>query len=346
MSLAFDQTRRDVATVGRAQWMRAARWGVFCHFLADTAGQMTGASLSVDAWNRRVEAFDVEALARQLAEVGAGYFVLTLGQNSGFYCAPNATYDALVGRTPSRLSGRDLVADLSAALQPHGIKTLAYLPSHAPAHDALAVQALRCTPPWDAGAWSFTEQSYSPQQGAQTDARLSEFHQNWEAVMREWSLRWGERVAGWWIDGCYFVDRLYRGDDAPNLRSFAAALRAGNLRSIVALNQGVSGVLAAPTEEDDYTPGEADFALPVPGDRGDGPIHCGPMMGGAQYHVLSFLGRWWGDYVPRFDAEFARAYTRSVVEAGGVMTWDVPVNERGLIPDDFLRQLRLLSPSR
>ena len=76
-----------------------------------------------------MDAFDVNGLADQLASAGAGYFVLTLGQNSGFYCSPNATYDKLTGITPSKCARRDLVSDLSAALRAKRIRLMVYLPA-------------------------------------------------------------------------------------------------------------------------------------------------------------------------------------------------------------------------
>src|SRR5512137_1942451 len=116
-------------------WFRDARWGVFIHYLAGLPSADNPDGVSVEDWNRRIDGFDVEGLARQLAEVRAGYLFLTLGQNSGFFLSPNATYDALVRRIPSRLSRRDLVADMAAALAPHGIPLLVYMPAHAPALD-------------------------------------------------------------------------------------------------------------------------------------------------------------------------------------------------------------------
>jgi alpha-beta hydrolase superfamily lysophospholipase len=38
-----------------------------------------------------------------------------------------------------------------------------------------------------------------------------------EAVIREWSLRWGKNVSGWWTDGCYHADKMYRHADAPDI---------------------------------------------------------------------------------------------------------------------------------
>jgi len=44
---------------------------------------------------------------------------------------------------------------------------------------------------------------------------------HWEAVCREWSLRWGDRVSRWWIDGPYDA-AAYSHPDEPNYRSFPA----------------------------------------------------------------------------------------------------------------------------
>src|SRR5688500_3289436 len=78
----------------RAKWLRAARWGVMTHYLPDwiERKQWTPAE-----FNELVDNFDVEKLAQQLESVGCKYYLFTIGQNSGFYVAPNATYDEIVG---------------------------------------------------------------------------------------------------------------------------------------------------------------------------------------------------------------------------------------------------------
>ena len=48
--------------------------------------------------------FDVEALAQQLKRMGARYFVLTLGQNSGYFNAPSAVYDRMTGYAAGELT--------------------------------------------------------------------------------------------------------------------------------------------------------------------------------------------------------------------------------------------------
>ena len=313
------------------EWFKQSGWGVFTHYLAGQASAREGVGLSPGEWNRRVDSFDVPGLVRQIESVGTPNYFITLGQNSGFYCSPNETYDALAGARPSRLSDRDLIGELAEALHAKGVRLFVYLPSHAPAHHRQAVEGLRCAPSWDASAWQLRPGTYL--RTGDVDERLSEFQRNWEAVIREWSLRWGPKVHGWWIDGCYHADRMYRHPDPPNFQSFAAALKAGNPQGIVAFNPGVRVPVVCHTEHEDYTAGEVSNAFPVcPGER----------IGGAQYHVLGYLGQAWGRGPVRFPDEFVIGYTRHVNARGGVVTWDVPIEETGHIPQPFLDQLALL----
>ncbi len=326
-------------SISRAQWFRKARWGVFAHYLAAPASSREQVALTSDQWNRQIDDFDVDQLAADLSDMGAAYFFITIGQNTGFFCSPNDTYDTLVGRLPSRLSRRDLVADIADALEARGIRTLAYLPSHAPAHDRLSVERLSCTPPWDASAWQLGPGDFTPSGGI--DERLSLFQKNWESVVREWSIRWGRRIHGWWLDGCYHADRMYRHADRPNFESFADALRAGNSESIVAFNGGVKLPVVCQASCEDYTAGEVSSAFPIAADSWaaenarlvDGRIQQ------AQYHLLTYLGENWGRGVPRFSPEFVRSFTQLVNAQEGVVSWDVPIGVKGRIPDAFRRML-------
>jgi hypothetical protein len=291
----------------RAEWMRSARWGVFMHFLSDTA------DLSSAEWNRRVDEFDVAGLARQLESAKAGYFVITLGQNSGHYLSPNKTYDRFVGIHPSKCSTRDLVADLYTELEPRGIKLMVYLPSGAPDRDTVAIEKLD----WRRGPY-----------------RNAEFQHKWEAVIQEWSVRWGSGIKGWWFDGCYWPNAMYRSSEPPNFHSFAAAARKGNPASVVAFNRGVVIPIHSETPDEDFTAGEIDDPTVVK----NGEF----WRDGAQFHMLSFLGTNWSKGPARFSDDQVRGITARLVESGGVVTWDVPHDERGLIPEPFLSQLRAI----
>jgi len=106
------------------------------------------------------------------------------------------------------------------------------------------------------------------------------------------------------------------------------------------------------TEFEDYTAGEIANAFPInmdsqwnkpqkPKAYWGAPVQR--FVNGAQYHILSFLGCYWcGGHEPRFSDELAIGLTQHVNSLGGVVTWDVPIQTNGLIPDPFVRQLRAL----
>jgi alpha-L-fucosidase len=295
--------------------MKDARWGVMTHYLADWISQSDGRgrSMSVDDWNALIDRFDVEGLAEQLHTAGARYHILTIGQNSGFYLAPNPTYDRLTGITPSRCSRRDLVADLAAALQKRGIKLIVYLPAGAPAGDRQARERLQ----WQNGPH-----------------RNAEFQRMWEALIRDWSTRWGTKVAGWWFDGCYWPNTMYRTADPPNFTTFAAAARAGNPESVLAFNPGVVDRSLSVTPEEDYTAGEINDPTRLMIRRAEA-----GKVDGAQVHVLTYLGATWGKGAPRFSEEQLTTFCRTVARSGGVLTCDVPIEKSGLLAPAFLDPL-------
>ena len=303
----------EAAEAGRAAWMRNARFGVMTHYLADWRQRTDNVPMSVENWNALVDGFDVEGLAGQLAAAGASYHILTIGQNSGYFAAPNATYDRLVGNQPSRLSRRDLIADMAAALAKRGIKLIVYLPAGAPNGDKTARDTLE----WQNGAHPNLE-----------------FQRKWEQVIRDWSARWGTKIAGWWFDGCYWPNTMYRTREAPNFESFAAAARAGNPAAAVAFNPGVVRRLISVTPFEDYTAGEQSDPARVEIRRAENGL-----IDGAQAHVLSYLGATWGMGEPRFTSTQVVEFTQTVKKAGAAITWDVPVQKNGLIAPAFIEHL-------
>jgi Alpha-L-fucosidase len=302
--------------VNRAAWMATARWGVMNHYLADWIARATREPMTVEKWNSLIDRFDVEGLAEQLKSAGAGYYQISIGQNSGYYLSPNAAYDRLTGIRPSKCSRRDLIADLYSALQKRGIRLLVYLPSGAPGGDAAARKALQ----WESGPH-----------------RNREFQKNWESVIREWSTRWGKKVSGWWFDGCYWPNTMYRTDDAPNFATFAAAARSGNPDSAIAFNPGVFHRIISMTPHQDYIAGEIDDPTLLQVRRQNGNT-----IDGAQIQVLSHLGEQWGMGAPRFQNEQIIEWSRKLLKLGGAITWDVPVQPDGTMSAQFMEQLTAL----
>jgi Alpha-L-fucosidase len=286
----------------RTQWFFEAKWGVMIDCLGSTG-------LPVKVWNERIDGFDVENLASQLATTNIGYVFLTTGQNSGHFLAPNAVYDQLVGEVPSKCSRRDLMLDLGNALKKRNIRLIAYMGSDPPAADTVAKAKLQ-----------YRRGGYPNR----------EYQESWQKVIQFYSDRWGKAVSGWWFDGCYWANAMYRGK-APNFETFADAARHGNADSIVAFNTGVKYPATSVTPFEDYTAGETnDPSLQT--------CH-GRWIDGENWHMLSYLGPGWTQGPPRFDDLQAAKFTTKFVSQGGNVTWDVQTNWKGAIDGKFMTQL-------
>jgi hypothetical protein len=157
-------------------------------------------------------------------------------------------------------------------------------------------------------------------------------------VISEWSIRWGDKVDGWWFDGCYWPNHMYRSESEPNFRSFANAARAGNPNSAVAFNPGVVFRTLSITPYEDFIAGEQSQPELMSIRR----IYDGK-VDGKQLHILSYLGEKWGMGSPRFADEQVLEWSKQVWENGGAITWDVPTQLNGLIPPAFIDQLKIIS---
>jgi len=290
-------------------WLRDARFGVFMHFLpADGPGL------------QRVKDFDVDALAEQLETAGAGYLVLTLGQNSGFMNSPNPTYARITGYAPGeRCSTRDLPLDLYRALHPKGIRLMLYLPCQVPNRDTRAQKA------------------FGLAQGAKDQPIDLAFAEKWAQVIYDWSARYGDKVAGWWFDGGY--EHIAFNNDIA--RVYADAVKRGNPHAIVTFNPGVK--LIRWTEAEDYTAGELNEPFDhVPSDR---------WVEGSQWHALTFVGSRWSARDTRYPAERWARWVRQVVANQGVVTLDVGPNWNpdegpvGSISETQMAQLKAVTRS-
>jgi hypothetical protein len=320
-------------TRDRTEWL-ARKWGVFFHYLGGRAGD-TDDTLPASEWNRRIDAFDVDGLVAQLKSVGADYFGITLGQGSGHYLSPNETYERLTELPDSKLSRRDLVADLGDALARHGMRLMVYTSSCCGWADLRSRLRLGMTHHHNDHKLGLRD---GPNDWAANRRGQVEFLKHWQEFHREWAARWGKKVAAWWVDGCYHPEVRFPDDEPPNRASMAQVLRAGNPDAAITFNQGKRKAFSDFCVHEDYTAGEVNDQFP----------ECpGPWVeqGGhrARFHMLSYLGDTWGKGdKPRFEDPRAVELTRGILANGGFVTWDVPPLISGLIADDFLSQLESL----
>lgn len=308
------------------QWFRQAKWGVFCHYLG---------GYTPEEWNAQVDAFDVDGLVEQLKAVNPGYFFLTVGQNTGFYCAPNAVYEGYAGcGLNARCSRRDLPLEIGEKLRKHGIRLMLYINGVAPHADEAAAKGLGCE------ALAYADPVHGPENNGWCDWGVTPlFNQRWCEVYAEWAKRYGDLVSGWWVDGCY----KHVGFKEEHVAAYKRAFRTGNPAAICAFNGGVRTPVHAWFEADDYTAGEIDSNFPVgrtlysqdkiaflkPGDAD-----------GAQFHILTYLGQAWAHPTPRLPDAFVKAYTRYLADTGGVISWDCAIEKSGHLSADSFKQLQ------
>ncbi len=272
-------------------WFKNAKYGLFVHFLPSGSG-----------FQKIVNEFNVTAFAQDCYDAGAGYVMFTLGQNSGYYCSPNATYDKYTEHKPGeKCAIRDLPMELSKALGKKGIKLMLYIPGGLPANDSVVAHKL--------GGVDFVKNEngdnwvYNPLSTSR-----------WSEVMQEWSDRYGNKIAGWWVDGCYAKSSFSDADSTI----LSKALKHGNAKNIIAFNSGLNYDKVSNSQ--DYLAGEERNLLGA---------YCDERWkDGAQWHELSFLGKDWGSGEPSCNAnELVDYLNNKINKNGGVLTIDVRMQQ-------------------
>ncbi len=274
-------------------WFHASKYGIFVHYLF--------------AAKEDFASFNAQEFADAVNETGAKYAVMTLGQNSGYFCSPNAAYENYIGVPQGTYCAtRDIPMEAADALAPYGIKLMLYLPSQGPsaAGDSIPL-ALGATERHDETNWYINEI----------------YAARWSQVIREWAVRYGEKLAGWWFDG-FYEGTGYTGSMADYVsKLYKEACRVGNGGSLVAFNQGVmNGFIKPATAVCDYTAGEENSFDFYPFAR---------FYNGAQWQILSYLGSWWGAADLKYESGYLAKYASKVIEAGGVITFEIHIDTNG-----------------
>ena len=293
-------------------WFRNAGVGLMLHFLKAVFVPDGGSK----EYNEVADNFDVELFANNCKEAGANYVMFALGQNDGFYCSPNRAYDSIVGVAPGELcSKRDLPADLFKALDKRGIRMMFYLPGNPPIHHELADSRFKYTYGKDSPTSQFTQSC-------------------WEAVIREWSLRYGKNLSGWWFDGMYRGGIIETRSDmrfAHNISTHTLAAKAGNHNSIVTYNYGVN-TIQSDSPYDDYSSGEEGKIVQVPQNRW--------VVDGVQWFLFTYLGENWSKAGMRFKTSELTDWAQKVFAKEGVVCFDIHADKSGAIDPDHIKQVQ------
>ncbi|HOS92244.1 MAG TPA: hypothetical protein PLD23_00605 [Armatimonadota bacterium] len=318
-------TRPD-GTPNRAVWMARGTFGVMTHYLIKPEGA-TPEERTAEL-NRIVDNFDVHRYVKRIRETGADWVIFTLGQTTGYLCAPNEYLDS---RAPGMTPRRDLVMELAKHLDDAGKRLILYIPSEQ--NSEAAIQA----------ALDSASPGYAD--------RYFEF-------LKTYAVKYGDLVDGWWFDSCGPHEDEYW------LR-WLTALRAGNPDTAVAFS-GAEFCCGGPVNPvcklEDYHAGEIhlledgairrDF-LPPGGDiivtperklrlRGQEArtyMPDGQFIDGVQWHGLLPLDLTFNPAVPNQFCHYTDrellAFALAVKSVGGAITINVPIEfETGEIPED------------
>ena len=272
------------------------KWGVINHYLPATPDL--------------VETIDTDYIAQTLHEIGAGYYFITMMQGRAVMNAPSAAFDRVTGHQPGEACAkRDLILDLYDSLHPYDIDLYVYFTGDGPYAGET-----------EGAAFGFTRADHD---GGYVMTRA--FVEKWASVLEEYALRYGDKVCGWWIDGCY---KSWNYDDEL-LQLYYDAVKKGNPNALVAFNNGVSGVITREDGLSDYCAGEQNDFTVLPRKR---------FADGAQWHVLAPLGlspdpkdpwnSWCKPGVKR-DSAYLRKYIDKVNSRGGVVTIDIWLEQAG-----------------
>ncbi len=304
----------------RADWMAEGSYGIMVHYLIAPPGD-TDAERTAE-FSRIVDAFDVDVFIAQFASTGADWLIFTIGQNTGYYCSPNAFLDQAL---PGHTSRRDLMLEIAQRLKAMNKRVIAYLPAEASAQTEAVHEAF---------AWNPADQS--------------EFQKRYQEFIRQYALKFGKLLDGWWFDGCYewevFHNSLY---EWP---AWIAAARAGNPDAIVAFNDGSFCInkVKPVTLLEDYHAGEVhtlnDGKIKL-GHEDDSPLYMpdSRFIDGVQWHALLPVDSTFEGGEPyHYSDEVLFKWVSECKSVGGAVTLNLPVGQDGRVPEASIAQMQRL----
>jgi len=224
-------------SISKAGWMRDGKFGLMVHWLAPGPEPQRG--VRETDLNRAVDAFDVDRFLADFKKTGADWMIFTIGQNTGYYASPNAVLDRLAG--PGCTPRRDLVMEIATRVKAMGKRFIAYLPCEVSGQSAEIKNA-----------FGWTEEKNTAQ---------TEFQRRYTAFIREYALRFGNLLDGWWFDGALMWDKFHSKFIDPPL--FLGAARAGNAHAAITFNDGsfCCGFSLPVVPGQDYLAGEVEVVI-------------------------------------------------------------------------------------
>lgn len=309
--------------------LKQKKWGIFTHYLygeQNNPERESNMGAGRTDWNECVNSFDVKKYVEQIAQTKAGYVIFTVMQGERFMSVPNEIFNEISGyKAGDACCHRDLVLDLYNELEKHNIDLYLYFTGDGPHKDEVAGEKF---------GFSAPRRNIS-----------EEFVIKWAKVLEEYAIRYGDKVKGWWIDGCYGeVDAGGSpsfGYEDKFLKHYKDAILKGNPNAIVAFNNGVSDKVVEYSIYDDFTAGEMNDFVDIPNNQ---------FMNNVQWHTLIPLGKkgeneWstWCSRGLKRDYAYISDYLKEVTDKGGVVSIDVFLQRDGGLDQEQLELLKKIN---
>jgi len=302
----------------RLEWFYQARYGVMAHFVPNVARFRPESRIewTSETWSQWVDNVDVEKVADQVAEIGAGYFVISTGQMGKYHCTPNPVYEKLWGLRPYEYgSRRDLPHDLAQALKKRNIRMMLYITAHP--HD-VSNGAAEHTAAAEKIGWYRTEKYKSPtgvwKYGLEATREATD---KWIEAVKWWIEHYRGICSGYWIDGLKDFDC----DGYP--ARLVGMIRKTDPDAI--LSNVYDNSLS------DFYHGHAHVNWDVQQTRLPTQGRWMPEEN-IQWHAFQYLGRVWGNSMVAHEPVSIVDYAHKVISGGGVITFDYGTFDENCIP--------------
>jgi len=308
------------ANKATANWMQHAKFGVMVHYLETLQNEIQPHNMGKKtSWDSCVNDFDAKLFAAQMNQIGAAYVIFTVYQGTKYICTPNESYERISGhKRGESTSHRDLIMDISNALQKYNIKLFLYVTGDGTYRDQKSNEA-------------FKNPMLQWKKNGNKFIATGVWVNNWSGVLQEWSMRYGKRISGWWMDGAF----SFHGYNDILLSKYYSILKSGNQNAVVAFNPSPQKKVIYYSKWDDYTAGEMNDFKDFP--------PAGGKIDGTQWHIVSYLGSDWKSDSVRFTKKYLTNYINKVNSLGGVVTVNTALYRNGSIGPDQLAFLKKVS---
>ena len=309
-----------------AEWMNDALYGVMYHW-TDLTVNPDGSQLE---YKQAVDEFDVQAFGELNETIGSGYVLFTLNHQYPHCPAPIEAWETI---HPGWTTERDLIQEIADDLGSRGIPLLLYVASHLVGNqdNPQGNRIFNSEVKW------LKAHQFGQQSDIANEDHFDIFNNN-VTVLSAIGERYGDKVAGFWLDGWDLIPEVY---PHSNFQELFEASKVGNADRIVTFNRWIFPTV---TPWQDYWAGEIDSPDKLPTAQ-----YMDTEVGkGLFYHSLIAMEDDWAFtaegleesesfYNPRYSSEDLVEYIQGIHSVGGAVTINIVVHQNGTLGTEAMQ---------